>query len=655
MLITNGDKELFTTALRILTINIMGYTSGIDYNSSITTNLNDFSTIYITLQFLNPMTSPLLDINFPFSASFLRNYPRDIMLTNNQIQLNNVHILTPSQLLWTQSAQSSTTTTKAVLVVGVIVTNALAKSFAAVQTLMLMNLILYLKYTDVSYPEQMQALFDTSDFALPFFIFNYENPNQLILPPPPLVSKNYYTDIREGEDVFIKYGIYLYFVHNYGDRLLQFAIVFTVALIVFLFYNQIKDKRIGKIVGLIQNFLCWGWVLDFFVINYRNILICVFRLWKYCLFITDFSKMDLCVALVIFVLIHLAFIHLLKINSIIAISTQRKKKKKKLHAILSKIDKANLPSPVLNSTLISPKLKGLNSTLISPKLAPNNSVYSARLNDSSFRSAIIKPEISSFEIDSSQLKSQKINKPGGDPDSIVDIPAEKNDQSNLEEMESTMRHGKSKRRVIMPMEIDVIKKQIEAAQKQQKVLDEVYHMDKADEYNTEYETILADYKKETLKTNSYSIFFLLRFTCYSFLIVFMRNYPFFQVFLMEYINFLFILYMILDQPFGSKLKFVFALIQEIYVVYLLGFPLALVYLDMRAQLDDYTEMLIGDYFMISYFYFCILIIILIALGMLKSFYDKWKMKKQEKMMKDKQEKVGENIKLMEVKKKFLLY
>ena len=329
MLITNGDKELFTTALRILTINIMGYTSGIDYNSSITTNLNDFSTIYITLQFLNPMTSPLLDINFPFSASFLRNYPRDIMLTNNQIQLNNVHILTPSQLLWTQSAQSSTTTTKAVLVVGVIVTNALAKSFAAVQTLMLMNLILYLKYTDVSYPEQMQALFDTSDFALPFFIFNYENPNQLILPPPPLVSKNYYTDIREGEDVFIKYGIYLYFVHNYGDRLLQFAIVFTVALIVFLFYNQIKDKRIGKIVGLIQNFLCWGWVLDFFVINYRNILICVFRLWKYCLFITDFSKMDLCVALVIFVLIHLAFIHLLKINSIIAISTQRKKKKKK--------------------------------------------------------------------------------------------------------------------------------------------------------------------------------------------------------------------------------------------------------------------------------------------------------------------------------------
>ena len=314
-----------------------------------------------------------------------------------------------------------------------------------------------------------------------------------------------------------------------------------------------------------------------------------------------------------------------------------------------------MPSPVLNSTLISPKLKGLNSTLISPKLAPNNSVYSARLNDSSFRSAIIKPEISSFEIDSSQLKSQKINKPGGDPDSIVDIPAEKNDQSNLEEMESTMRHGKSKRRVIMPMEIDVIKKQIEAAQKQQKVLDEVYHMDKADEYNTEYETILADYKKETLKTNSYSIFFLLRFTCYSFLIVFMRNYPFFQVFLMEYINFLFILYMILDQPFGSKLKFVFALIQEIYVVYLLGFPLALVYLDMRAQLDDYTEMLIGDYFMISYFYFCILIIILIALGMLKSFYDKWKMKKQEKMMKDKQEKVGENIKLMEVKKKFLLY
>ena len=406
------------------------------------------------------------------------------------------------------------------------------------------------------------------------------------------------------------------------------------------------------------------------------------------------------VSAVVFVLIHLAFIHLLKINSIIAISQQRKKKSKQNPPILPakpEFSSLSLASPH-DVTIVSPKLN-MDSTLISP----GHNESSRYPNESSYF-PIIRPNISAFmEVDSSFMRSTKIKQSAGDMDgSFFDIPPPKLNnmsqfnqsqllskipQDNVKEDESIdkspmMRRNREimrfddkspntrsrdisrfdesdmskspshKRKVLMPSEMDEIKKQIELAKKQQRVL-EVYQIERAEDYNTEYELILADYKKESLRTNSYSIFFLIRFTCYSFLIVFMRKNPFFQIFFMEYINFLFILYLILDQPFGSRLKFIFALILEIFVFYLLAFPLVLVYLDMRAQLDGETKIKIGELFIQSYFYFTIAIIVLIVLGIIKTLYDKRKLKKMQDKMKESRKsqhnKIAEDIQKLEVK------
>ena len=147
------------------------------------------------------------------------------------------------------------------------------------------------------------------------------------------------------------------------------------------------------------------------------------------------------------------------------------------------------------------------------------------------------------------------------------------------------------------------------------------------EFDTAY---TADYKKESVRTNSYAIFFLTRFTFYGFIVVIMRDYVFFQMVLMEYINLIFILYILIDHPFESKLKFVFALILELFVVYLLGYPLLIVYYDMQGKLYPNLESSLGDNFVTSYCVFSILIICMTFIGILKTIYDKVQLKKKEK-------------------------
>lgn len=583
---------------------LIGYTRSIDYEYSIETIANDLTTIYINFQFFKSLAGPKLFVDFMLSSSFIKNYPSDIIISNNQLLLKDITILTESEKVLNKGSQSLTEATRLVVVMGVMISNALAKSFAAVQTLMLMNLILYLKYMDINFPSGIQSLYDTADFALPIFVFNYNNPNQVILPPPPLVSPEYYEDIvKDEEDLFLKYGIYLYFLDNYGDKLLQFCIVYCVAFAVLRLEKLFSHSKILKILGMLKKTLCWGWLLDFFVTNYRNILICIFRLWKYCVFSTTFSKIDLIISIIVFIFIHIGFFYLLRINREIArIERQKDPSKRMMKFPRLELLKNRRESEFISSQANPNPYNAVETSFNPPQTAKD--------------STLIQKDKLCSEVETSGIRQQRVSIMSAD-----DSPKGKN-----------LFDDRRRSHFSKPKEEDGLNPNAEPVEKKE---------EEPDEFTLKYGNLISDYKRKRVRTNSYAIFFLARFTCYSFLIVFMKNNPFFQILFMEYVNIMFILYMLIIKPFESTMKLVFSLIIEVYVVFLLAIPLYLVYLDQQAGLFEDEKNALGQLFLTAYYYFTIVIIALITLGIIKTSYDNRKKKKEEKKKAEEKKKMEE--------------
>ena len=555
--LSTPNQDLVKMITTFSSINMVGYTQDTDY-SYYFTNDNDASNIQLNLIYLKSMNNPKLIVNFDLPSNFLQSLSEEILIVNSQMSLNDIIVLSDAEKALGKSSKDFTEAARLITIVSIIVSSALAKTFGAVQTLMLVNLVFYLKYINIQYPPHMQDLFDTDEFSLPFFIFNYNNPDQLILPAPPIISTNYYQDCKySDDDVFIKYKIRLNFVDNFGDKMIQFIIVYVFSLCIIKLRKKKKlHPKVGKIVGMLYDFLCWGWILNFFLTNFRNIFIFIFRSWYYNKFETPIAKFDLFITIIVFIIMIVSFFHLLNVNFVIIVVKKTKKKEEK--------------------DQISGKISGkLITETEQPLATKKGAAIETLMTENKEVDNIISP---------SKTYQNEVFSPKD--------AEETNIQLNKQE-----------------------KKQLYIrSSKMLKVYKVIY---KADEtYDKKYLNMNADYKKEDKKTINYVLLFMSRFGAYSLIIVVLRNVPFLQIFLIEYINVLFLCYIIWSRPFESKLKFVFTLLQEIVVIYIMFYPLVLAAHDLTGRMDEQTKVQIGDYFLKSYLMFTVVIMVTVILGII---------------------------------------
>jgi len=552
-----------------------GYFEGTDYTYSLQSLPSDSTKINIVLTYLQPMSNPIFIVNIDLPSNFVQNFPNDIIIVNNQMYLNDIFILSATDKALGATTATSISATRMITIISIIVSSALAKSFAAVQTLMLVNLVFYLKYINIDYPPHMQQLFVADEFALPFLIFNYNSPNNLIIPAPSPISNNYNLDIRFTEDIFLTYNVKLYFLDNFGDNLVQFMIVFFVAMVIFKGRKHVTNPKLSNVVTKIFDFLCWGWILNFFLTNFRNIFLYIFRVWYYCKVETSFAKFDLFMTILIFIIMIMSTLHIWKVNRVIREGILRKEKldaKKK--TLENKKDEEELFTKVAVEILSPNEYKGPGE-----KLEEGN-ITKIHLYQNEFH---------------------------------------RNNQSSSKMMETW------------------------AA---------TYYLD--EDYEKKYMIINNDYYKLEIITINYVLIFLMRFLGYSFIIVIFYNVPFLQVLLIQYINVIFFIYLIVSKPFESNIKYFFALIQEVVVIYLYFYPLVLSGYELTGRIYDEDKMNIGKYFLNSYLMFTVVIMITVILGIIVTLIENSKKKKEENAKKkedDEKKKKEEETKKEDQEKK----
>ena len=603
-------------ALKTTTVQFTGYFQDIDYTYSFESTSSDPSQITIVMNYIRSMSNPQMRVNIELPSNFIQNYPNDIYIIDNQIALNDITVLSETQKSLSQSTRSVTEATRLVTIISILISSAFAKSFGAVQTLMLINLVFYLKYINIDYPPHMQDLFDSEDFALPFLIFNYNNPNQLILPPPPLITPEYYTDIKSGEDVWLKYKVKLYFLDNFGDKMVQFVIVFVVALIIYKLKHFIVNPKINNIVTKVFDFLCWGWILNFFLTNFRNIFIYVFRVWHYCRGETSFSKFDIFISILVFLIMIISTIHIWNVNWVIRGETIKKKKQEKENE-KKQIELQNLEETKIKLKIADDHDQGLMSPSKSPHVGKNEPAGIGM--SSTLKTGELKQnEQSEFLHPKSELKqSERFNEKNEDKNEKSAFLVEKSS-------EITKPQPKKKGGLLRS--------------KQSRGLDAWAAIYTPDElYEKKYILMNNDYDKKHKSTINYVVLFLLRYLGYSLVIVVMNNIPFLQIFLIQYINVIFFIYLVKCRPFESKIKFGFAVIQEIIVIYLYFYPLVLAGYELTGRIFDEDKMLIGDYFLKSYMAFTIVIMVTVVLGIIVTVIENKKKKKLEDAKKKEEE------------------
>ena len=83
----------------------------------------------------------------------------------------------------------------------------------------------------------------------------------------------------------------------------------------------------------------------------------------------------------------------------------------------------------------------------------------------------------------------------------------------------------------------------------------------------------------------------------------------------------------------SNLKFDFALIQEIIVIYILFYPLILSGSDLTGRLHEETRNQIGSYFLNSYLIFTVVIMVTVIVGIIATVIENKKKQKEEDKLK----------------------
>lgn len=203
--------------------------------------------------------------------------------------------------------------TSAIVTAGMVASLAAFPTFGPIKIAMSSKMINNLKYIKIFWPTIIQNLFDIKPPKIPILLINYANPDNLFIPKIGDASQTF--DNRFSDDLFEKYEIELYYINNFGDKSLQFLIVFFIAhLVRFLNTKQIPKKFLKKIIDILYPILVWGWLITFYTSNIPNIIIYLTRSWYFSKYNTGTGKLDLAISIIMFLICFLTFFYLLYVQ-----------------------------------------------------------------------------------------------------------------------------------------------------------------------------------------------------------------------------------------------------------------------------------------------------------------------------------------------------
>lgn len=125
-----------------------------------------------------------------------------------------------------------------------------------------LNMLIYLRYVDLQFPEKLLQLFDSAEFQLISFNFMPEFPNSW-----KNEADQYPAPLR-----YRKYGVDGLFIVNFWSFLLIWVVLLVGCIVVALLSRmKIENTKGKKLIKLISNFIFWNYIVSFFMSSLGDI------------------------------------------------------------------------------------------------------------------------------------------------------------------------------------------------------------------------------------------------------------------------------------------------------------------------------------------------------------------------------------------------
>lgn len=161
----------------------------------------------------------------------------------------------------------------------------------------------------------MQEFFKMNNKQFPLFLINYDNPDKLFLKFSDDLESDSAHSRFGNNDLFMKYGMRLYFTQNFGDNVLQIVLIFLIAkLILFVDQKIQKNNLIKKVLIILEGILVWGYILSYFIVRFCDITLYIFRSWYFSKFDELYSYLDLLISLFLTSVCLFILMHILVVN-----------------------------------------------------------------------------------------------------------------------------------------------------------------------------------------------------------------------------------------------------------------------------------------------------------------------------------------------------
>ena len=313
ILITQGSEDIYRNVLRYSQLTIKGYTTQ-DFSFLIQRNSDSQEEFEVSLRFYSEIPEKTqITLSLPFPQSFISNLEKTIQIAKQTAIVPPYTELdeTDKQIL----AVSKQINEGAGIAYagGLLVSLALFPTLGPVTIMMLSGLLINMRYLSVNYPRIMIELFNLKSQGFPLLVFNFNQPDNYFVQVNEKGAE--VTDNKYSDDLFSQYNVKLYFVSNFGDKIIQVIVVYFFTLFILILKKKATCHKYSiKLFDLLLPVFVWGWLLSFFVSNIQKIVLFTVRSWYFAKYDTGLGKADLAISVIVAVAVFVIFCFLFAMN-----------------------------------------------------------------------------------------------------------------------------------------------------------------------------------------------------------------------------------------------------------------------------------------------------------------------------------------------------
>lgn len=592
ILIKQGSEEIYRNVLRYSKLTIKGYTAQ-DFSFLLQRNSNSQEEFVVSLKFYSQIpekTQMTLSLQFP--QSFLANLQKTIQIAKQTATVPPYTELDDTDKEILAVSKQINDGAGIAYAGGLLVSLALFPTLGPVTIMMLSSLLINMRYLSVNYPRIMIELFNLKSQGFPLLVFNFNQPDNYFVQVNEKGAE--VTDNKYNNDLFSQYNVKLYFVSNFGDKIIQvIAVYFFTLLILVLKKKATCHKYSIKLFDLLSSVFVWSWLLSFFVTNIQKIVLYTVRSWYFAKYDTDLGKTDLAISVIVAVAVIVIFCFLFAINVNIYLRMRRNRIK-----TLRMTKKINERKSQLKMIEDKKNSEGQQRLAKIQKIETKEDLGSKKLT--THQQMETKDDLLERQRSNNEINKDKCIKTIS-----IDSPALKKNEVQADKNISIDKHV-----VVADNEVEALE------QEKKQVIDELTLLDKR------YNVFTKEVKRDSFMTINYIFIQMFQFILYSIILVIFFERPFLQITLLIALDLYFIGYLIVYRPLRSRFKLFLTIFQQIILLYAYILVFILAYWDIANFQDPAPRNKVGRAFGIANW----MLFVVFFLGMVKTVYEAIKKK-----------------------------